>query len=181
MKLLLAALAVLPAACGFRSELGTGESASGSAPDQLGGFGGGATGAGGSTVPGGPWPQANHDSQGTRRSPADSSANQGKLAWSYAIEALVPDMPVIGADGTVYAGSYDGNLYAIGPPALGATGVLRWKFQTGDGSDWVVAAPAVAADGTVYVGSDDGNVYAIGPPRAERPANSSGASPRATP
>ena len=47
---------------------------------------------------------------------------------------------------------------------LGLPGVLRWKFQTGDGSDWVVAAPAVAADGTVYVGSDDGNVYAIGPP-----------------
>ena len=33
--------------------------------------------------------------------------------------------PVVGPDGTIYAGSYDGNMYAINP-----SGVLQWNFST---------------------------------------------------
>jgi outer membrane protein assembly factor BamB len=60
--------------------------------------------------------------------------------------------PVV-ADGTVYFGSGDGNLYALDA----ATGDLRWKFKTGD----VVHASPAYADGVVYFGSWDSYFYAI--------------------
>jgi outer membrane protein assembly factor BamB len=58
------------------------------------------------------------------------------------------------ADGIVYVGSNDKNLYAIDA----VTGKEKWHFATGD---WVDSSPAVA-DGIVYVGSNDKNLYAIG-------------------
>jgi outer membrane protein assembly factor BamB len=60
--------------------------------------------------------------------------------------------PVV-AQGTVYFGSSDGNLYALDS----ATGELRWKFRTGD----VVHASPAYADGTVFVGSWDSYFYAL--------------------
>ena len=60
--------------------------------------------------------------------------------------------PVV-AQGSVYFGSGDGNLYALDA----ATGQLRWKFQTGD----VVHASPAYADGVVYVGSWDSYLYAV--------------------
>ena len=57
------------------------------------------------------------------------------------------------ANGKVYFGSGDGNIYA----ADAETGVLQWKFAT---KDVVHASPAVA-NGTVYVGSWDSYLYAI--------------------
>jgi outer membrane protein assembly factor BamB len=38
----------------------------------------------------------------------------GSLKWSYTTKDGVSSSPAIGADGTVYAGSYDGQLYALG-------------------------------------------------------------------
>jgi outer membrane protein assembly factor BamB len=61
--------------------------------------------------------------------------------------------PAIGADGTIYVGSWDYNLYAVKPD-----GTLRWKFAAGNP---VFSSPAIGADGTVYFGSD-GNLYAVG-------------------
>ena len=58
------------------------------------------------------------------------------------------------ANGIVYVGSYDKNLYAIDA----VTGKEKWRFVTGD---WVDSSPAVA-NGIVYVGSRDKNLYAIG-------------------
>ena len=60
--------------------------------------------------------------------------------------------PVI-ANGRVYFGSGDGNVYAIDAP----TGSLSWKFQTGN----VVHATPAVVDGIVYVGSWDRNLYAL--------------------
>jgi len=57
------------------------------------------------------------------------------------------------ADGRVFFGSGDGNVYAVDA----ARGVLLWKFTTGD----VVHASPAVANGVVYVGSWDGNFYAI--------------------
>jgi len=57
------------------------------------------------------------------------------------------------ADGRVYFGSGDGNVYAVDA----GSGVVQWKFAT---HDVVHASPAVH-DGTVYIGSWDGNFYAI--------------------
>ena len=71
--------------------------------------------------------------------------------------------PVVGVDGTIYIGSYDGNLYALKP-----NGPLKWNFRTGGSA----SSPAVGADGTVYVGSDDGNLYAIDSGTGQGLANS---------
>jgi len=60
--------------------------------------------------------------------------------------------PVV-ADGTVYFGSGDGNVYALDA----GTGDLRWKFRTGD----VVHASPAYADGVVYFGSWDSYFYAV--------------------
>lgn len=53
------------------------------------------------------------------------------------------DAPVIGADGTIFAGA-GRCLYAVS-----SAGTLRWKFSS-DGYGF--SALAVSTDGTVYVG-----------------------------
>src|SRR3954447_3420174 len=60
--------------------------------------------------------------------------------------------PVV-ADGAVYFGSGDGNVYALDS----ATGDLRWKFKTGD----VVHASPALADGLLFFGSWDSYFYAV--------------------
>jgi len=60
--------------------------------------------------------------------------------------------PVV-ANGTVYFGSGDGNLYALDS----ATGDLRWKFKTGD----VVHASPALAEGVLFFGSWDSYFYAV--------------------
>ena len=57
------------------------------------------------------------------------------------------------ANGTVYIGSGDQNVYALDA----ATGALRWTFATGD----VVHASPAVANNTVFIGSWDRNVYAL--------------------
>jgi outer membrane protein assembly factor BamB len=57
------------------------------------------------------------------------------------------------ANGTVYFGSGDSNVYALDA----AAGSLRWKFKTGD----VVHASPAIADGRLYIGSWDSFFYAL--------------------
>ena len=38
---------------------------------------------------------------------------EGALKWSYATQGAVRSSPALGADGTLYVGSDDGNLYAF--------------------------------------------------------------------
>jgi outer membrane protein assembly factor BamB len=56
-------------------------------------------------------------------------------------------------NGKVYYGSGDGNVYAVDT----ASGLLQWKFATGD----VVHASPAVANGVLYIGSWDGNFYAL--------------------
>ncbi len=60
--------------------------------------------------------------------------------------------PVL-ADGIVYFGSGDTNVYALDA----ASGQLKWKFKTGD----VVHASPALADGKLYIGSWDSYFYAL--------------------
>jgi outer membrane protein assembly factor BamB len=60
--------------------------------------------------------------------------------------------PVV-AQGAVYFGSGDGNVYAIDV----ATGAQRWKFKTGD----VVHSSPAFADGILFFGSWDSYFYAV--------------------
>lgn len=57
------------------------------------------------------------------------------------------------AEGKVFFGSGDGGVYAVDS----ATGILQWKFSTGD----VVHASPAVVDGTVYIGSWDSRLYAL--------------------
>ena len=112
----------------------------------------------------------------TAGSLAAIDAATGQPRWVYAIEyerkfeakglngyptpaQTVPDAwdvftssPAV-AIGKVFFGSGDGNVYAIDAKS----GLLQWKFPTGD----VVHASPAVANGIVYVGSWDGNFYAI--------------------
>jgi len=78
--------------------------------------------------------------------------------WSPAAEVM-PDpfdvylsSPAV-ANGTVYFGSGDHNIYAVDA----ATGALKWKFETGD---VVHSSPAIVGD-TLYIGSWDRYLYAL--------------------
>jgi len=65
----------------------------------------------------------------------------------------VGSSPAIGADGTIYVGSWDGKLYAVNPD-----GTEKWVFTT---LNQIQSSPAIADDGTIYFGCDDGKVYAV--------------------
>lgn len=82
------------------------------------------------------------------------------VKWSFEAGDKIYSTPAIGADGTLYVGSYDGKLYALNSK----TGKQKWAFETG----WAIASsPAIGADGTIYIGSGDGKLYALDPNAAD--------------
>jgi len=84
------------------------------------------------------------------------NASMGSKIWSYTIGnyGFTFSTPAV-ADGKVYFGSTNGNVYALDA----ATGTKVWNFTTGAE---IESSPAVAA-GAVYIGSDDDCVYALNP------------------
>jgi outer membrane protein assembly factor BamB len=101
-----------------------------------------------------PWPMFGQNAQHTHTSPY-SGPEVPKLKWSFTTGDWVRSSPAIGADGTIYVGSYDNNIYAINP-----NGSQKWSFTTGFD---VYSSPAIGADGTICIGSGDHNLYAINP------------------
>ncbi|MEF8827254.1 MAG: PQQ-binding-like beta-propeller repeat protein, partial [Halapricum sp.] len=79
-------------------------------------------------------------------------AQKGTQRWSHETDGGIRSSPAV-ADGVVYVGSNDGNVYALDAD----DGTERWTFQTGQR---VRSSPAVTSD-AVYVGSADAYVYAI--------------------
>ena len=65
---------------------------------------------------------------------AGSSTPNGQLKWSYATEGAVFSRIAV-ANGIVYVGSWDGNVYALNA----RTGEVVWRYTTGD----FVSSPAV--------------------------------------
>jgi outer membrane protein assembly factor BamB len=103
-------------------------------------------------------------------------AAAGTQKWKFTTRGRVVSSPAVAA-GVVYFESYDSNFYAVDT----ATGVLKWKFATKgerrfaakhihgmqpeseqmpDPFDFYLSSPAVS-NGAVYFGSGDGNVYAL--------------------
>ena len=92
----------------------------------------------------------------------------GTKIWEYVIENVhgpgsaddIYSTPSIGADGTIYFGSENGNLYA-----LNSDGTLIWRVQLAHGINW--SSAAICNDGTLYIGThhenppNKGNLYAI--------------------
>ncbi len=74
------------------------------------------------------------------------------LAWKFTTNGSVVSSPTI-ANGIVYIGSQDKNIYALGA----WSGSLIWKFTTQDN---IESSPAVAS-GKIYTGGDDGYVYCL--------------------
>jgi hypothetical protein len=110
------------------------------------------------------WPMFRQNPQRTGRSPY-SGPEVPELKWSFTTGDAIWSSPAIGADGTIYVGSDDNNLYAINPD-----GSQKWSF-----AGWELVAlfsirssPAIGADGTIYVGSDDNNLYAINPDGSQK-------------
>jgi len=102
------------------------------------------------------WPQFHSDPCHTGYNASESilsSTNVRNLVldWKYNMEE-VESSPAV-ANGVVYVGSLDNNVYAISA----STGALVWKYTTGGP---VYSSPAVV-NGMVYVGSGDNKVYAF--------------------
>jgi len=87
--------------------------------------------------------------RGTSLDAVDATTGATTL-WSASIPVA---SPAAVADGTVYVGGSDGNVYALAAD----TGAQRWAAHTA-GS---VSQPVAVANGVVYAGSDDGHLYAF--------------------
>ena len=64
------------------------------------------------------------------------------------------------ANGVAYVGNLDGHLYAVDA----STGLMRWRFRTGHGTEQggigITSSPTISS-GVLFFGSSDHHVYAI--------------------
>ncbi|MFQ5970487.1 MAG: PQQ-binding-like beta-propeller repeat protein, partial [Nitrososphaerales archaeon] len=100
------------------------------------------------------WPMFKGNAQHIGQSPFNGS-EENTLKWNFPTGNRITSSPVVGADGTIYVGSYDSHLYAINPD-----GSMKWRFAANEIID---STPAISSDGTIYFGSWDKNLYSIDP------------------
>src|ERR1700677_3182965 len=98
------------------------------------------------------------------RTAGDQAAKIPKK-WEFTKAGPLPAALALGEEGTLYAASQDGFVYA-----LDSSGNLQWKFNAGP----MVAAPVLGADGTVYVINEDQLITAIDRTGSQRWANGGG-------
>ena len=81
----------------------------------------------------------------------------GALLWRTNLGGQVFSSPALATDGTIYAGSANGKLYAVNPD-----GTVKWSANV---TSSILSSPAVALDGTVYAGSlgASNNLHAFNP------------------
>ena len=84
----------------------------------------------------------------------------GTTKWAFPAGAIIYSSPMIDANGIIYVGSSNGNLYAV--TDNGATAAEKWAFNPHTGKS-IDATPVLGADGTVYYPGEDGYLYAINP------------------
>lgn len=80
------------------------------------------------------------------------SVQTGATLWTALTESQIVSSPTI-ANGIVYIGSTDHNLYAFDA----STGAQLWSYTTGGA---IISSPTVV-NGVVYVGSQDTKLYAF--------------------
>ena len=80
----------------------------------------------------------------------------GQLKWKYQTAGPIYSSPSL-ANGVVYIGSDDGNIYALDA----ISGALKWKYTLGSPGYLSVASSPAVVEGVVYIGSADKNVYAL--------------------
>ena len=103
-----------------------------------------------------PWPTLAHDTNHTGRSPYRTNRTPPLTKWRFNGESFFEDSPTIGENGTIYAGNWDGFLYAINP-----NGTQKWRKYLSD-MVWG-SSPTIADDGTIYIGSWNCKLNAIAP------------------
>jgi outer membrane protein assembly factor BamB len=64
--------------------------------------------------------------------------------------------PVVGADGTIYLLSANGDVFAVN----GDSGAVGWKFNVDRG---INSSPSIGSDGTIYISSSAGQLFALAP------------------
>ncbi len=83
-------------------------------------------------------------------------ADSGRVIWRYPtdqpLDAQFRTTPAV-ANGIIYVGATDGNLYALSA----TTGKYLWSFR----AQGAILSPPTVVDDVVYFGSADGRVYAI--------------------
>lgn len=83
-------------------------------------------------------------------------AETGRVLWRYPtdqpLDAQFRTTPAV-ADGVVYVGATDSNLYALSA----TSGRHLWSFR----AQGAILSPPTVVDGVVYFGSSDGRVYAL--------------------
>lgn len=82
----------------------------------------------------------------TSCSPAKDSITTFDKKWDFKAQSWFLSAPAIGKDGTLYVGSWDGNLYAIDK-----NGKLKWKYKT---EGHILFSPVIKDDGTIYLASE---------------------------
>lgn len=93
-----------------------------------------------------------------RPAASSSSAATGRQVpalakkWEFAASGTISGALALADDGTIYAASMDGFLYALDP-----SGRLQWKTHIGPS----MSSPAVGEDGTIYVTNNSGWIFAI--------------------
>jgi outer membrane protein assembly factor BamB len=105
------------------------------------------------------WTQFHFDADGSRLNPYENVLNPRSvknmdLKWSYATFQQVISSPAV-ANGVVYVGSWDDNVYALNARA----GAKLWSYRANS----EVWSPPAVANGMVYVGSayPDDSLYAL--------------------
>jgi outer membrane protein assembly factor BamB len=105
-----------------------------------------------------PQPKFHHDNNNTGQSEY-KGPQTNTTKWKYTTGGAVFSSPVIGADGTIYIGSPDKNLYALNP-----NGTKKWSFNLGDTT---VYTPTIDNEGIIYIGSST-KLYALYPNGTEK-------------
>jgi outer membrane protein assembly factor BamB len=78
-----------------------------------------------------------------------------KSDWAFEGGRISDSSAAVGNDGTIYYGSFKGELWALNP-----NGTPKWVFNTGFE---IKSSPAVTTDGTVYFGCRDKRFYSLSP------------------
>ena len=101
-----------------------------------------------------------------------SQAQAGAKLWEFTTGADILSSPAVGADGTLFIGSYDQAFYAVNP----TNGMQAWRLSvdpnTRNETAYIFSSPAIGPDGTLYFGTDQrssssgsavGKLYAVKP------------------
>lgn len=110
-----------------------------------------------------PWPMYRRNPRHTGRG-VSTVGTSFRIKWTFRAEEAFIGSPIIGPDGTIYAGSYR-HLYAINPD-----GTERWNRTV---IGFIRDSPAISANGTIYVGTTGiilgpGFLYAFRPDGTEK-------------